>query len=239
MLGQCQRLRLAFDWMVAVDGRTLDREDLTRHYRPTRARRTQCRELSSSEIGCALSHIAIYRRMVADRIPCALVLEDDAVLPDGLPAVVAALERLPCMSRPTVVLLSPSSGARQPATPLAADYALASFRSGFYTHAYVVSLAGARALLRTLYPVGDVADCWNRLSRHRVVDVYTVQPCVVTQDQVRFFGATTGEVRALRASMGWLERCTFKARRVFWRLYDLLGGFYDRTWHPYAGLGNE
>ncbi len=35
--------------------------------------------MSKSEIGCALSHIKIYKEIVRSKIDCALVLEDDAI----------------------------------------------------------------------------------------------------------------------------------------------------------------
>lgn len=39
--------------------------------------------LSPGQLGCALSHLAAYRIMVADGIPRAVVIEDDAALPEG------------------------------------------------------------------------------------------------------------------------------------------------------------
>src|SRR5262245_3962005 len=40
--------------------------------------------------GCALSHIQLYERIVREGIPEALILEDDAVVGESLPAVLAA-----------------------------------------------------------------------------------------------------------------------------------------------------
>jgi glycosyl transferase family 25 len=44
------------------------------------ASRTQGRSLTDGELGCALSHREIYRRITTQKLPGAIVLEDDAVI---------------------------------------------------------------------------------------------------------------------------------------------------------------
>ncbi len=71
-------LGIDFAFFNAVDGRHgLDPVQEGRIDRG--ASRRAGRALTNAEFACALSHIGVYERVVASDIPCALILEDDAV----------------------------------------------------------------------------------------------------------------------------------------------------------------
>lgn len=77
-----------FEFVEAVDGERLDM-DLYRHRLQTEWwRRMRGRELSRGEIGCFLSHYAVWERLVQTETPYAIILEDDARLEDGFASVV-------------------------------------------------------------------------------------------------------------------------------------------------------
>ncbi|GAB4564175.1 MAG: glycosyltransferase family 25 protein [Geothermobacteraceae bacterium] len=86
-------LGLDFEFIEGVDGRKLD---LGAHpnYAPLKRRLFYGRDLSGGEFGCILAHRRVYEHMVNLKIERALVLEDDAILADELPAVLAALGEL-------------------------------------------------------------------------------------------------------------------------------------------------
>ncbi|WP_288901243.1 glycosyltransferase family 25 protein [uncultured Sneathiella sp.] len=65
----------------AIDGYLLDIPNLA-DYDSERRRRYFGKDLKAGEIGCLLSHRAIYEKMVTENIPKALVLEDDVFLAD-------------------------------------------------------------------------------------------------------------------------------------------------------------
>jgi glycosyl transferase, family 25 len=66
----------------AINGEALTEKDLADLYDENKTIRNTGRPLSSGEIACALSHASVYRRMIADGIDRALILEDDVVLHD-------------------------------------------------------------------------------------------------------------------------------------------------------------
>jgi GR25 family glycosyltransferase involved in LPS biosynthesis len=72
-----------------------DREDvrIDRECDDALAIRERGAVLNRGEKGCALSHRSIYERMVAEHIPCALILEDDAVLAPAFLEVALTLAR--------------------------------------------------------------------------------------------------------------------------------------------------
>lgn len=87
---QLQHLQLPFTRLPAVDARAL-----------TPAQRSQldeaayCRKHGMTpvpgELGCYLSHVEVMQRFVASEAQFALVLEDDVLLHDSLPAVLGGL----------------------------------------------------------------------------------------------------------------------------------------------------
>ena len=86
---QLRRLGIVYERVKAVDGKDLSRAEIRRNVARTRALWANGSMYTPGQIGCWLSHTGIYRRMLAERIPAALVLEDDVTLSEDAPRVIA------------------------------------------------------------------------------------------------------------------------------------------------------
>jgi hypothetical protein len=87
----------------------------------------------------------------------------------------------------------------------------------------MVTLEAARRLLAFLYPVADVADCWTRLRRHRVVDIHGVMPAAIIPDPATFGSWTRTDLRRHGAHLiqeSVVTKYAFKARRALSLLAD-------------------
>jgi len=235
MSEQLGRIHVEYEVVPGVYGAQLSQAELKRDYCDSKARRTQGRSLMPAEIGITLSHIAVYRRMIAQDVSAALILEDDTIVDSNLPTFLAALASDPILKKPSVVLFSPAIGDERHARLLVAPYCVAPYRAGFFSNAYVVSQTGARALLHAQYPAGDVADCWKRLKKHRVVDIYVVTPALCIQDQNRFGSSTTEALRPWVTNRTSLSKIQFKFKRGFWWFADGIVAWYRRSLYPYGG----
>jgi glycosyl transferase family 25 len=235
--GQLSALGLPFELVPGVLGSALSAAELALHYDDGKAKWRMARSLLPAEIGCALSHVNVYRMMVARDIPFALVLEDDVSLPGGLGEVLDACAAVVDPRRPQVWLLSPAEG--WPGGPgeraLGTQHILSRYRGGFYTSSYLLTACAAKALLAELYPIGDVADCWRRLNQYRVVDLHVVSPPVIRQDHERFGSSTTLDYYA-RVDRGLRSTLLYKLRRARAILRDAFYAPYRRRWRPYSGL---
>jgi glycosyl transferase, family 25 len=100
------------------------------------------------EIGCYLSHIEVMRAFVAGKAPFALVLEDDVLVGDKLPAVLRAL--MSHAERWDMVKLSAvHSGTPVPVLDLVAGHKLAVMLSRCTgSSAYLINRRAAEAYLR-------------------------------------------------------------------------------------------
>ena len=86
-------LSLPFEFVDAVDGRNGIPDECKPMVDRQGAVSFMLHPLSDAEFGCALSHLAAYKRVVDDGIPHALILEDDAgrchsrMIPGRMPSV--------------------------------------------------------------------------------------------------------------------------------------------------------
>lgn len=82
---QLQKVGISYDIMEAVLGTS---DKVSYEYDDVIAKKENGKSLSLGERGCAISHKMIYEKIVSDHIPYALILEDDAVLPENFKSVV-------------------------------------------------------------------------------------------------------------------------------------------------------
>ncbi len=138
--------------------------------------------LTPGVIGCALSHLKIYKRMADEKIGLALVLEDDAILQAALSPVLSELESVDKNETPKVYLLSSHYYKSRPVRRLAGGHAIHRFVDGSQGHGYVLNLQAAEALYENLRPVRWEADKWYYFGEMGLVSVDCVVPHVVAVD---------------------------------------------------------
>lgn len=136
---------LPYELIPAVDGRALDDEAKRRIADYPKMRRV-LRELSDGEVGCAASHNVVYRKMIAEGIDEACILEDDAKIVGAIPSGIG------CTKASAVLLTAPR-------------------RERIWTVGYLINQAGARAMLNYNEQIWRVADCWESVARRGLVDV--------------------------------------------------------------------
>lgn len=160
---QLRKLSIPYAITEAVYGKALSAEELAASYDPEKAIWRFNRELSKGEIGCALSHMNIYRKMVAEDIPHALVLEDDAnLLDDQLPATLSNLARHYPASLPVAVLLSHAKRYDENTEDrLDNQHRLYEAYRGVCAHGYFITKAAAQMMVEKLFPIYVVADKWE------------------------------------------------------------------------------
>jgi glycosyl transferase family 25 len=91
---QLDRLGLNWQRVTAVDGATLNMDDITVLDTP-RFHQQHGKPPLPGELGCYLSHIKALEALLSTDHEWGLILEDDADLGDGLPAVINALLEQP------------------------------------------------------------------------------------------------------------------------------------------------
>ncbi len=115
-------------------------------------------------IGCALSHKKIFKRIVSESLPYALILEDDALIEDGIDK--NFLDSLPMNW--DVLLLGYHLDNTEPVPPIPCSFWGRYKKDNFViakpvrkvagTHGYIVSQQGAKRLLQLTQPLKKPID---------------------------------------------------------------------------------
>ena len=155
---------VAYTRVEGVDGRALDAKALRTAANRVRFRLIYGAWPSAGTIGCALSHQAVYRRMIAEDDSLALVFEDDIAIPapEAFRRTVAAIAQDNDPAVPTAWRLE-----QRPTDPPVAGAGFWPAKPGVCgACAYAVNLAGARLLARlNRAPIVALADDWPRFGR--------------------------------------------------------------------------
>ncbi|WP_449543336.1 glycosyltransferase family 25 protein [Enterobacter ludwigii] len=169
MEAQLNALGLSAQFIEAVDGRLMSEEE----------RKGVTANVNYAflpgEIGCALSHQKIYKKMIDEKIGEALILEDDVVLNDDFKNV---LEHITVPEvRPSVILLSRTNKFFQKKIKnISTGYSLHKTLHATTSHSYIINNKAACSLLKGLNPVWIVADKWGLFEDMSLVEVYSVVP---------------------------------------------------------------
>lgn len=195
--------QLDAEFIDAVDLRKVDDKVAYQFYQPTERALRKNKLLNRPEVGCALSHQNIYKRMIDEQIPIALVLEDDVqfltspkeVLDNYeqqalagqsplsfdvliLGYVKVTLEQLPYYYRKTPIKKREQMGKYWLGTPWE--------QYGCGTVAYIVTLEGARKMRQATGKISVTADNWSHFEEHNQLRVWHLRPSVAIEASERF-----------------------------------------------------
>ena len=84
-------LYIPFERISGVYGAELSQEEIAKYYCAKLNKKNYRRPLGLGEIGCYISHIKAWQTIVDRQLHCALILEDDIVIEDGLAELASKL----------------------------------------------------------------------------------------------------------------------------------------------------
>lgn len=217
-------LKLPHEFFTAVDGRGFDPDNLPA-YNGRKRRLFYGRDLTPGEIGCILSHRAIYEKMVREDIPRAVVLEDDALL---APEFADVLRRLSALEThwDMVRFLGREKCEREnrKIAPLTEKHMLTRVVTPFGgAYAYLLTKAAAEKLLHFTEINWMPIDTLHSYVWRTGLTVFSVTPSPVRADNDV---ASTIEydrwIKTTRMKNGF-ERAVFPLTRFALKAYEFLG----------------
>jgi glycosyl transferase family 25 len=219
-----ERLGISFEFFEAVDGRRMSQAELAAAYDGSGRK---IRQLSPGEIGCALSHMSIYRKMVADNIPAAIVLEDDALVGPSLSNFIERIPEIPMRADLISFLSIHGVVRRQPAYRFGAIGYHAAASIPWSAVGYFIRRSAAEVFVRRNPRISRTAD-WP--IGFYLVSAFVAVPAVVGHDH---HGSSTLRADRNRWSARGVEGQTGTGHR-----YCLRERFIkklrrlQRTWRP-------
>jgi glycosyl transferase family 25 len=181
---ELRKANIDYEIVTGVDGRDLDLQDpatidpalFTRSSWP------------AGMAGCALSHLRVYQKMLADELDTALVIEDDVTLPPDLDRLAEALADH--LTGAEMVLLNydsknPCQMSREGAIDLPSSRVLVlpiDVRQPASSAAYLITREAAKHMAESVLPVRVSPDDWWFFYREGALDrIRCVVPLPVTK----------------------------------------------------------
>lgn len=189
---QLKRLGVDYERVSAVYAKELPQEELDGAVNKFRWWCAMGREARVGEIGCAMSHYMIYRKIIAEKIPIACILEDDVILDDRFPEVLKNIEAKYDLDEPSVVLLSDHTKREGVSAGAETGFALECSRRDMFAEGYVLGGICSRHLLASNWPMQVPCDHWGRWVKTRMIKLYHARPTVCSQDQSQYESETAG-----------------------------------------------
>lgn len=161
----------------AVYGRQMSRKEKDKVLNRFRWWCATGRHCEDGELGCAISHLVIYRKMIDEGVNIACVFEDDVVFDQRMPEQLNKVSQFLNSDSPRVVLLSSRK-------TISDNYwRIEPILGDFGTFAYMINLSGAKAILSANLPVQRPADQWSWWRRLRKIELYHAIPIVCDYDK--------------------------------------------------------
>ena len=168
------------------------------------------------EIGCALSHIKVYKNLIDSGEGCCCVLEDDDTLKDGLEEQLLRVERWIDPSKSQVVLLTNYSNDADDGS-----WRIVSTQGDSSTEAYVITRKAACNIIEKNYPVCMPSDSWYFWVSRGWIELYHAYPTMVPptwQLPGYVSDVCPKDEKILRVSdMGLIRKTVWKVGRIIGR----------------------
>lgn len=199
--------------IIGIDGRELKLEDCV-------APNSTASNFTAGQVGCAMSHVEIYRKMQSLRLDHALIVEDDAILPLNFGEVVE--DCIPYLSPHGVIsFYSPRpnptyySNRGAPVLPGGQLLAPTSKLDTHTTTAYLIGREAAAGIAAYNSPVRSLADHWFAFYDAGAVEsVLLHHPMPVN---VAHFDSSIGYGRGLSDKLKRLALNVPPVRNAVWR----------------------
>jgi len=215
----CAKYGLQPEFIEAVDGKSLTVEDMAKTYSNALAIEKLGRELSKGEIGCALSHKNVYKKMIDENIEMALILEDDVDFDNKLVKSLREINKLPYDWE--VILLGHHTGSsREIRTQWSIWYKQIISEEfilrrpcevGYGAYGYYLNRKGAEKLYNHLDLIRLPIDHYT--GNYRYINLYVVQdPLVLINKGLTILSNLALERSALQSSLFEVQRVSFKKK---------------------------
>ncbi len=189
MVRLCREYAIEPQFMDAIDGISLEPNELESIYRKDDSSRQIGKELSLAEIGCALSHRAVFLKMIEENINASIILEDDVDFCDNFPSFIKLIGLLP-QNCELLLLGHHSARSRSITTRYNFWYKFVISKNFVLrrpcelacgTYGYYITKMGAKKLISCMKTISLPADHYTGLDYH--VNLYILEQPVVFINQ--------------------------------------------------------
>ncbi|MDC9591625.1 glycosyltransferase family 25 protein [Xenorhabdus sp. XENO-10] len=175
---QAETFGLQIQFIDAVNGKDLSDNDINQ----------LCKDfhgngMTLGVLGCSLSHLKIYEKIINDNLDMALILEDDAKLNKAVSSVYSLIEKynLRSKNKSFIYLLSITNEYIDTfKNRLSTKYSLVNVIDADYGYGYIINNTADKNLVKFLKPIWIEADKWRFMQERGVVKIKAVIPPAIS-----------------------------------------------------------
>ncbi|EKT57307.1 glycosyltransferase family 25 protein [Providencia sneebia] len=212
MLDQLNNLKLDYQFIEAIDGRKLSGDEINKV-----ALNFKDSYLTKGEIGCALSHLKVYKKIIDEKIDIALILEDDAILPSNIETIINEIKAIDNNQKPNIYLLS---NAKKFIKNEKLSNNIYRIKDASAAHAYIINAKAAKNLISKLYPIRYEADMWSIFNFFGFAKIYCIHPNPIKAAGHAEFSSLENERIHMQKNRN-LYRDRLKKKEPYYHLFKL------------------
>lgn len=219
MRSQLVALNVRFERFKAVFGADLSLAEKCKAVNAFAWWCTQGYPARDGQVGCALSHANIYKKMLAEKIDLACILEDDVIFESRFKEVLDFVENHINVDRPEVVLLHCHYSGEKAQSEMCE---LRRIKYERCAEAYVLTAKAAKVLLDANVPIKRPCDHWFKFAASNRIALYQAFPTTCRQDWSSDYVSDvyTGNCVDVR-TFGILHKCFWKLKRCIGKTLEI------------------
>ena len=167
----CEKLKMDFEIFTAIDGSKLDESFIRSNVYDYQ----NC-FLTNGEIGCALSHIGVYREIIRRDLPYALIIEDDAILDNRTLDFMRDFEK---KTKNGIFLLTGDFEYAKNKKIKLGNFKVFPVAKAVRTTGYIITLKTAKKMVDFLLPIRYEADMFEIFRTCGNVKIYATLPHLI------------------------------------------------------------
>ena len=176
-----------YEIIDAIDGNELSEQELNNlSYKDKNLINPWNIKMSPSQVGCALSHIKIYKKFIKTDYNYALILEDDAVFIQSFNEDLKKLILKNITDKKQILLLSELKEFFSKPIDKNNSYEIVNVTNAFFTHSYIINREAAKSIIKFNYPVKTIADNFVFFKIYCGIKITGLNPYLVDQDNKNF-----------------------------------------------------
>lgn len=215
---QLDDLNLDYEFISAVYGKNLTQEEIS-HLSPDFEKTS----LTLPELGCALSHVKVYKQIIKNNDDIALILEDDVKLNKNIKKYLNLLKINNNKNKPEVIILGKVNEYIDSFKKNLDDtYSLVNVIDSVGAYGYCLNKKAAERLLIFLQPIWIVSDEWKLIREKNIAKIKAVVPPLVTFTEHSNNSTISNEKRADNTTFDIIKRkrsVKESIRLIFWRIF--------------------
>lgn len=175
-----------YQFIPAIYGKTLTQDELNAVYSEEKATHDNKRPLTLGEIGCALSHVTCYQKIVQNN-QAAFIFEDDCLLNGEAVNIMKSInDELHNSNKEIVTLLSLARYVQTRSEHFhinSENHKIKRVHQAAYTHAYYITPNAAKEMLEHFKVISRPIDSWGYIRKHSRIKILCVYPYCVSTDE--------------------------------------------------------